>query len=65
MLQEIVYTSAPKGLRTGSSGFCTVAATEGMSLRMIQLLESLSSYRHMAPSAEDAEPANLVVHAQL
>ena len=52
MIEEMVYTSAPKGLRSGSSGFCTVEATEGMKDPAIDLLESLSAY--------DASPSSNV-----
>jgi len=45
MAQELVYTSAPRGLRPGTSGYCTVAYSKGMSPSLIRLLESLSAYR--------------------
>jgi len=41
---EIVYTSAPRGLKSGSSGFCTVAATAGISKLAMMKLEGLSAY---------------------
>ncbi len=44
MAQELIYTSAPRGLRVGSSGFCTVACTRGMAPNYVELLESLSGY---------------------
>ncbi len=44
MAQELIYTSAPRGLRKGSSGFCTVACTRGMAPNYIETLESLSGY---------------------
>lgn len=44
--QEIVYTSAPKGLKPGSRGFCTVVSTEGMAGNLADRLESHSGYRH-------------------
>ena len=46
MSQEIVYTSAPKGLKPGSRGFCTVVSTEGMAGNLADRLESHSGYRH-------------------
>jgi len=49
MTQEILYTSAPAGLKPGSRGFCTVVATEGMAKNLAQTLESLSVYRHFFP----------------
>ena len=42
---ELFYTSAPRGLRPGSSGFCTVSMTSGMPPTLISRLESLSSYQ--------------------
>ncbi len=47
MSQEILYTSAPKGLKSGSRGFCTVVSTRGMAKNLSQRLESLSGYRHI------------------
>lgn len=47
MTQELLYTSAPRGLKPGSSGFCTVASTRGMAAPLAAALESLSAYRHV------------------
>lgn len=47
MSQEILYTSAPQGLKPGSRGFCTVISTPGMSAGLTEKLESLSGYRQM------------------
>ncbi len=49
MSQEILYTSAPRGLRQGSRGYCTVLATPGMSKTLVEQLESLSGYKHVFP----------------
>lgn len=49
MVEEIVYTSAEKGLKQGSRGFCTVVSTAGMSLALAERLESMSGYRHAFP----------------
>ena len=46
MTQEIVFTSAREGLRTGSTGFCTVRSTRGMPGNLAQLLERLTGYSH-------------------
>lgn len=46
MIEEILYTSAPKGLKPGSHGFCTVNSTIGMAQTTAERLESLSGYRH-------------------
>ncbi len=46
MIKELIYTSAVKGLKPGTGGYCTVAHTRGMSKSMIRVLESLSSYNY-------------------
>jgi hypothetical protein len=42
--RQLIYTSAPEGLKRGSSGFCTVAADGGMSPPLMTKLELLSGY---------------------
>ncbi|MEZ6124192.1 MAG: hypothetical protein R3C49_13600 [Planctomycetaceae bacterium] len=59
---ELVYTSARRGLRNGSSGFCTVAATEGIPRALQDKLESLSGYRHTEAAQGRSTPVN---HAHL
>ena len=49
MIEEIIYTSAPKGLKQGSRGFCTVVSTAGMGVNLAERLESMSGYRHAFP----------------
>ena len=51
---ELVYTSAPRGLRPGSVGFCTVAMTGGTPAALVERLEALSAYD--APAG--GEPAD-------
>ncbi len=46
MGQEILYTSAPQGLRPGASGFCTVCSTAGMEPNLAEFLEGFSGYPH-------------------
>lgn len=53
MANELYYTSAPRGLRPLSSGFCTVGMTRGFPAPFISRIESLSGYR---PPTEDADP---------
>lgn len=65
MTQELIYTSAPSGLKPGSKGFCTVAATNGIAPRTVTLLESLSGYRHTFPPAQSPDPANPVAWMHL
>ena len=49
MAQELLYTSARKGLRLGTRGYCTVAHTRGMPASTVRLLESLSAYKNAFP----------------
>jgi hypothetical protein len=57
MVQELYYTSAERGLQLGSTGYCTVARTGGMSRALQARLEELSSYRTLF-AAEDAHSAH-------
>jgi hypothetical protein len=45
MALQLVYTSATKGLRAGTSGFCTVAMTRGLPPALVPRLEALGGYR--------------------
>ncbi len=59
MAYELIYTSAERGLRPGTRGFCTVAHTQGMTPQNIQLLEALSAYKNLYSvhdAQEKAEP---------
>ena len=58
MIQEIVFTSARQGLRTGSTGFCTVRSTRGMPGNLAQLLERLTSYSHVFDAYGDQANLN-------
>lgn len=58
MSYELVYTSARRGLRVGASGFCTVAATQGIPRTLQDKLESLSGYRHEESFAGREPPIN-------
>lgn len=42
---ELIYTSATRGLKENTSGFCSVAWTEGMPVNLIAPLEQLSAYK--------------------
>lgn len=55
MALELVYTSAARGLRDGTSGFCTVAMTRALPPALVPRLEALSGYRQHAGS--DPQPA--------
>ncbi len=49
MAQELIYTSARKGLKLGTRGYCTVAHTRGLGASAVRLLESLSAYKNAFP----------------
>lgn len=56
MAQELIYTSFPKGVKPGVSGFCTVAVSPNMAPNMISRLEGLSGYRHLyMPGTPEAD----------
>ena len=64
---ELIVTSTPKGLKPNSSGFCTVAATTGMSRQIMMKLEALSGYEfRFGLSSPDASrnPTNYA-HSQM
>jgi hypothetical protein len=63
--RELVFTSAPRGVKPGSQGFCTVAHTQGMPANLIQQLESLSGYRHVFAPQEPQASLNPVVSSHL
>lgn len=65
MVEEIIYTSAPHGLKPGRKGFCTVASTPGMASTLVTLLESLSGYRHLAEPGTPTAATNPVVFSHL
>lgn len=65
MIEELVYTSATRGLKAGSRGFCTVASTAGMAGPLASLLESLSGYRHLAPPGSTGSDQNPIVFSHL
>ncbi|MDR3109049.1 MAG: hypothetical protein LBU65_05090, partial [Planctomycetaceae bacterium] len=46
MIEELVYTSVPKGLKPDTSGFCVVAETEGLAPNLSNAMKQLSGYRH-------------------
>ena len=65
MNAELLYTSAPQGLKQGSRGFCTVLSTVGMPLNIATKLESLSGYRHLHPSGTPDAAKNPVNHSHM
>lgn len=65
MSHELYFTSAPRGLQAGRSGFCTVACTKGMHPVLAQVLESLSVYRQVFPPQHPDAPLNPIVHSHI
>ncbi len=65
MSQELIYTSAPRGLKPGSRGFCTVLSTQGMPAPLATTLEGLSAYRPLFPPADSRAGTNPVVWSHL
>ena len=55
---ELVFTSARRGLRAGASGFCTVAATEGIPRNLQAKLESMSGYQQPELTRGRTPPIN-------
>ena len=65
MNHELWYTSAPRGLGLGTSGFCTVKATRSIPLQLKELLESLSCYRPVFPPNDPNASKNPVNFASV
>ncbi len=65
LIQEIIYTSAEKGLRQGSRGFCTVVSTAGLALNLAERLESMSGYRHAFPLHDPKASLNPVCYSHV
>ena len=61
MSQELLYTSAPHGLKPGSRGFCTVLSTQGMPAPLAAGLEALSGYRPVFPPSDSRAHLNPAV----
>ncbi len=65
MSLELIYTSAPKGLKPGSRGFCTVAMTQGLPPQLVDRLEALSGYRQIFPPQDSQAGLNPIVYSHL
>lgn len=52
MALELIYTSSPKGVKPGSSGFFTVACTAGMPPALASFLEGVSGYKPAFPASD-------------
>ena len=64
-MQELLYTSVPRGLKPGSRGFCTVLSTQGMVAPLAAALEALSGYRPVFPIGHARVAENPVVYSHL
>jgi hypothetical protein len=60
MASELIYTSAERGLRPGTRGYCTVAHTRGIAPALLQILEALSSYKSLYAVHEESNAENPV-----
>ncbi len=65
MAYELIYTSAERGLRPGTRGFCTVAHTKGMPPHLIQLMEALSAYKNLYGLHEASDMAEPVAWSHI
>lgn len=65
MTAELLYTSAAKGLKPGSRGFCTVVSSAGMPTNLASKLESLSGYRQMFLPSDPNAAKNPVAFSHL
>ncbi len=64
MIHELVFTSAPEGLKPGSQGFCTVAQSLGIPSNLALRLETFSAYRHLfqSPSPNAGNNPTMCMH---
>lgn len=60
---QLIYTSAPRGLMPGQSGFCTVAHTARLRPTLIQKLERLSTYHSLSRPGPDGVGVTPVISA--
>jgi hypothetical protein len=56
MPQQLIYTSAPRGVIAGRSGYCTVARSAAMRDALMLQLEKLSYYQHLSLSGGQERP---------
>lgn len=63
MAFELIYTSVPRGLKAGSSGFCTVACTKGLPPNVELQLEGLSAYKPYFPHYDENAVNNPVSYS--
>jgi hypothetical protein len=56
MPQQLIYTSAPRGIVAGRSGHCTVARSASMREALMLQLEKFCSYQHLSLSGGQERP---------
>jgi hypothetical protein len=56
MPQQLIYTSAPRGVVAGRSGHCTVARSAALREALMLQLEKLSYYQHLSLSGGQERP---------
>lgn len=60
---ELIHTSAIHGLKPNTSGFCSVAWTEGLPVNYIDLLEQMSGYKVLFSPHEVEAKNNPIAYA--
>jgi GTPase-associated protein 1, N-terminal domain type 2 len=60
---QLIYTSAPRGLVSGQSGFCTVARSADLREALAQRLEQLSAYHYLELSGGAPSRRNPTISA--
>src|SRR3974377_1281956 len=63
MAWRLIYTSAPRGLASSQSGFCTVARSPDLREAAVQRLEQLSSYHYLELSGGVPSSRNPTISA--
>jgi hypothetical protein len=58
---QLIYTSAPRGLKPGQTGFCTVACSENLREIIVQRLERWSVYHHLTLQASTTGISNPII----
>jgi hypothetical protein len=60
---QLIYTSSPRGLASGQSGFCTVARSADLREALAHRLEQISSYHHLEFSSPGRPTRNPTISA--
>ena len=58
MPEQLIFTSAPRGLQAGRSGYCTVARSHDLQEGLIYPLEQASTYTHLVLPGQEASVRN-------